>query len=357
MIPTPCSGSSQITSAVPAPQRIRTVAKHPRSEAEGGSWNSTIQYTAYGEIRLTEGVTPTKYRYIGQLAQAELGLDYYVARWYDPVTGHFTSADTIIPEPGKASAFDRYGYVQNNPLRLIDPSGYKPCDGPGLHGKCDQAEKKWRQPQQSPLPQSSSAGKDKNSLSAVDWYVQGWTNFGTAWYINTNTNSPMIDRYKSGNYMSTWVGAHIGLAVGLAGLSCAATGPVCGTTIAGALGIGAAISADGDPTNEIQAINTGTYTVYQYVQEGIVKYYGMTIDFGGRAGQHLASRGWKIDPIEGLFKNLSYYDARSVEQALIEQTGLENLNNLINSIAKSNPNYPLAIQNGNNILKMLRIMK
>jgi RHS repeat-associated protein len=71
-----------------------------------GSLNSVIQYTAFGrealpersagrEIRLTQGVTPTKYRYTGQLAQAELGLDYYVARWYDPMLGHFTHKELV----------------------------------------------------------------------------------------------------------------------------------------------------------------------------------------------------------------------------------------------------------------------
>jgi RHS repeat-associated protein len=118
---------------------------------QDGTWNSTIQYTAYGEIRLTKGIAPTKYRYTGQLAQAELGLDFYVARFYDPILGHFTQADTIVPEPGKASAFDRYSSVQNNPIRYNDPSGHKPCDGPGLNGKCDQAEKKWKNPLPPPL--------------------------------------------------------------------------------------------------------------------------------------------------------------------------------------------------------------
>lgn len=56
-----------------------------------------------------------RYCYTGQLAQAELGLDYYVARFYDPQTGHFTQADTLIPEPGKASAFDRYAYSNHTP--------------------------------------------------------------------------------------------------------------------------------------------------------------------------------------------------------------------------------------------------
>ena len=91
---------------------------------EDGSWNSTIQYTAFGEIRLTKNTTPTKYRYTGQLAQAELGLDYYIARFYDPLTGHFTQADSIIPEPGKAYAFDRYAYSNNNPIIYKDPSGH-----------------------------------------------------------------------------------------------------------------------------------------------------------------------------------------------------------------------------------------
>ncbi len=90
-----------------------------------GTLHSVIQYTAFGEIRSTQGNTPTQYRYTGQLAQAELGLDYYVARFYDPLTGHFTQADTLIPEPGKASAFDRYAYVLYNPIRYSDPSGHK----------------------------------------------------------------------------------------------------------------------------------------------------------------------------------------------------------------------------------------
>lgn len=41
-----------------------------------------------------------------------------------PFLGHFTQADIIVPEPGKVSAFDRYAYVQNNPLRFNDPSGH-----------------------------------------------------------------------------------------------------------------------------------------------------------------------------------------------------------------------------------------
>jgi len=45
-------------------------------------------------------------------------------RWYDPALGHFAQADTIIPGAGNSSAWDRYAYTLNNPLRYTDPSGH-----------------------------------------------------------------------------------------------------------------------------------------------------------------------------------------------------------------------------------------
>jgi RHS repeat-associated protein len=52
------------------------------------------------------------------------GLMFYNARWYDPAIGRFTQADSIIP-PG-VQGYDRYAYVNNNPLRYIDLSGHCP---------------------------------------------------------------------------------------------------------------------------------------------------------------------------------------------------------------------------------------
>jgi RHS repeat-associated protein len=91
---------------------------------EDGSWNSTIKYTAFGDTRETSGVTPTKYRYTGQLLEAEVGLYYYVARFYDPEIMHFVQADTIVPNATDSASYDRYAYVLNNPVKLSDPSGH-----------------------------------------------------------------------------------------------------------------------------------------------------------------------------------------------------------------------------------------
>jgi len=64
--------------------------------------------------------------YTGQYSNmSEFGLMYYNARWYDPALGRFVQADTIVPQPGDVRGWDRYAYVQGNPLRYADPSGHR----------------------------------------------------------------------------------------------------------------------------------------------------------------------------------------------------------------------------------------
>lgn len=48
---------------------------------------------------------------------------YYNARWYDPAIGRFLQADTIVPSHQGTQGFDRYAYVNNNPLRYTDSRG------------------------------------------------------------------------------------------------------------------------------------------------------------------------------------------------------------------------------------------
>lgn len=55
---------------------------------------------------------------------SEFGLMFYNARWYDPVSAHFSQADSIIPGAGQSQAWDRYSYTQNNPVRYTDPTGH-----------------------------------------------------------------------------------------------------------------------------------------------------------------------------------------------------------------------------------------
>jgi RHS repeat-associated protein len=96
-----------------------------------GDLNSEIRYTAFGTIRYENGITPTDYRYTGQLQQAVIGLDYYNARWYDPQLGRFVQADTVIANANDPISYDRYAYVNNNPINHNDPTGHATCDDMG----------------------------------------------------------------------------------------------------------------------------------------------------------------------------------------------------------------------------------
>lgn len=54
----------------------------------------------------------------------EVALIHMNGRVYDPVIGRFYSPDPFVQAPHNLQSFNRYAYVLNNPLTLIDPSGY-----------------------------------------------------------------------------------------------------------------------------------------------------------------------------------------------------------------------------------------
>ncbi|HEX5055690.1 MAG TPA: fibronectin type III domain-containing protein [Gammaproteobacteria bacterium] len=72
--------------------------------------------------------TPTGVRgnfaYTGHEAVTEVGLIHMNGRVYDPELGVFMSADPTVQMPKFSQSYHRYSYVQNNPLRYNDPSGY-----------------------------------------------------------------------------------------------------------------------------------------------------------------------------------------------------------------------------------------
>lgn len=54
-----------------------------------------------------------------------LNLIHMNGRAQDPVLGRFMSADPYIPDPTNTQSFNRLSYVRNNPLSLVDPSGFE----------------------------------------------------------------------------------------------------------------------------------------------------------------------------------------------------------------------------------------
>jgi RHS repeat-associated protein len=79
-------------------------------------------YGPYGNRRVQQGTISTSKGFTGQFTDFVAGLDYYGARYYDPVVGVFVSADTV---QGNAQGMNPYGYVGGNPETQTDPTGQR----------------------------------------------------------------------------------------------------------------------------------------------------------------------------------------------------------------------------------------
>ena len=64
-----------------------------------------------------------KRKYNDKELDADTGLYYYGARYYDADIGRFTTADIVPGSPTDPQSLNRYVYVKNNPMKFIDPSG------------------------------------------------------------------------------------------------------------------------------------------------------------------------------------------------------------------------------------------
>jgi RHS repeat-associated protein len=93
---------------------------------------SEVVFAPFGEVRAGAQSDLTDFGYTGQRSDVSSGLMYYGARYYLPELRRFISADTIVPGAANPQAFNRYSYVLNNPVNLIDPSGHTVC----LPGEC-----------------------------------------------------------------------------------------------------------------------------------------------------------------------------------------------------------------------------
>jgi hypothetical protein len=47
-----------------------------------------------------------------------------VVKWNSPYINHFLSPDSIVPDQTNPQSWNRYSYVNNNPVRYTDPSGH-----------------------------------------------------------------------------------------------------------------------------------------------------------------------------------------------------------------------------------------
>ncbi|MBI5934477.1 MAG: RHS repeat-associated core domain-containing protein [Chloroflexi bacterium] len=91
-----------------------------------GAKTASALYKAFGETRFTSGALSTDYKFTGQREESALGgIYFFQSRWFDPTLGRFMSPDTIVPTSTQGTqAWDRYAFVNNNPVRYTDPTGH-----------------------------------------------------------------------------------------------------------------------------------------------------------------------------------------------------------------------------------------
>jgi RHS repeat-associated protein len=99
-------------------------------------------YGPYGGLRYATGSMPMAKGYTGQYADvASSGLDYYNARYYDPLVGQFASADST------ADGLNRYAYAKGNPR-----DGHRSDRSSGVQWRGGLRGRRWRRRRQTASP-------------------------------------------------------------------------------------------------------------------------------------------------------------------------------------------------------------
>jgi RHS repeat-associated protein len=80
-------------------------------------------YDPFGNVLVQGGVGSSGFGYTGEPVDST-GLVYLRARYYSPVVGRFLTPDSVIPDPLSSQAWNQYSYVENNPIKFVDPSGH-----------------------------------------------------------------------------------------------------------------------------------------------------------------------------------------------------------------------------------------
>jgi RHS repeat-associated protein len=95
-----------------------TDASHSRTDG--------YTYDEFGAATHSPGSSMQPFEFAGQQTDADSGLQYLRARYYDPATGRFPSRDPLMGTTRSPGSLNRYSYAWNNPTSLTDPSGLSP---------------------------------------------------------------------------------------------------------------------------------------------------------------------------------------------------------------------------------------
>ena len=287
--------------------------------ADGGAQAiATQRFDPWGKVAASSGTIP-QFGYTGREPDAT-GLVFYRARYYHPQTGRFVSRDPL----GFAAGINPYAYANGNPVRYNDP------DGLLAQLAWNTGAQYWGQ--------------------TTDWLGRNGTTLldGTQTVLDVAGLVPGFGEFADGANALIYLGRGDYVNASLSG---AAMIPFAGWG-ATAAKVGNRVDNAVDATRALPI--PGNTAVYQSFDNlGNVNYIGITDNFSQRASTHLREKGIVIEAVPGL-QGISRYDARAIEQVLIESHGLGKnggtLLNQINSIAPTNPIYNSSVLRGQQLL-------
>ena len=152
----------------------------------------------------SEGV---KSGFTGHEPDDELGLINMRGRVYDPGLGKFLTPDPVV-NPWSSQGLNKYGYVLNNPLNRVDPSGFEDCS----ENNCTYDGEEFTaptlpNPQGPPQPQDPPKGEEPGTVFNG---VGMWGGGGVETSRTTDSadkNSFSVAGYYSGVATAVWEAA------------------------------------------------------------------------------------------------------------------------------------------------------
>lgn len=81
-------------------------------------------YDIWGNVQKIKEEVANPFLYSGEYWDSSTNLQYLRARWYDPNMGRFINEDTYEGDIKNPLSLNLYTYVENNPLRYVDPTGH-----------------------------------------------------------------------------------------------------------------------------------------------------------------------------------------------------------------------------------------
>lgn len=88
-----------------------------------GSILNSYTYDAWGNIESSSETVTQPFTFTAREWDSDSSLYYYRARYMDAAVGRFTTMDPALGDADDPASFHGYGYVGNNPVNYVDPSG------------------------------------------------------------------------------------------------------------------------------------------------------------------------------------------------------------------------------------------